>query len=94
MRALVIRRPFVDRIIDGKKTWEIRGSRTSVRGPIALIASRSGTVVGVCDLVDCVGPLKAAEFRRNAGKAGLRPTEATLGYYRRTYAWVVKNAQA
>jgi len=91
MRALVIRRPFVDRILDGKKTWEIRGSRTSVRGPIALIASRSGTVIGVCDLVDCIGPLRAGEFRRNAMKAGMRPSEARLGYYRQTYAWVVKN---
>ena len=50
-----------------------------------------GDVIGVCDLVDCVGPLKAAEFRRNAKKAGMRPGDATLGYYRQTYAWVVKN---
>jgi hypothetical protein len=93
MRALLIRRPWIDKILDGEKTWEIRGSRTSVQGPIALIASRSGTVVGVCDLVDCIGPLTADEFRKNAKKAGMRPTEATLGYYRQTYAWVLKNAR-
>jgi hypothetical protein len=42
----------------------------------------------VCDLVDCIGPLTAEEFRKNAKKAGMRPSEATLGHYRQTYAWV------
>ena len=90
MRALLIRRPWIDKILDGEKTWEIRGSRSSVRGQIGLIASRTGTVVGVCDLVDCIGPLTADQFRKNAKKAGMRPSEATLGYYRQTYAWVLE----
>ena len=89
LRALLIRRPWIDMILDGQKTWEIRGARTSVRGRIGQIASRSGTVVGVCDLVDSIGPLTAEEFRKNAKKAGMRPSEATLGYYRQTYAWVM-----
>jgi hypothetical protein len=93
MRALVIRRPWVDKILDGEKTWEIRGSRPKARGQIGLIASGSGTVIGTCDLVDCVGPLTAAEFRSNARQAGMRPNEATLGYYRQTFAWVMKNAR-
>ena len=89
MRALIIRRPWIDMILDGKKTWEIRGSRTSVRETIALVASGSGTVIGVCDLVDCRGPLSATEYRKNAKKAGMRPSEATLGWYWQTYAWVM-----
>ena len=89
MRALLIRHPFIDKILDGKKTWEMRGSRTYVRETIALVPSGSGTVVGVCDLVDCVGPLTTAEYRKNAQKAGTRPNEARLGYNRKTYAWVV-----
>lgn len=90
LRALIIRHPWIDMILDGQKTWEIRGARTSVRGRIGLIASRSGAVIGVCDLVDCVGPLSDDEFRRNAKKAGMQPTEATLGCYRQTYAWVLE----
>src|SRR3984885_8181787 len=90
LRALLIRRPWIDMILAGKKTWEIRGARTSIRGRIGLIASRSGTVIGVCDLVDCIGPLTAEEFRKNAKKAGMRPSEATLGYYRQTYPWVLE----
>lgn len=89
MRALLIRHPHIDKILAGKKTWEIRGSRTSVRETIALVASGSGTVIGVCDLVDCRGPLTAAEYRENATKAGRRPGENTKRPYEETYAWVV-----
>jgi hypothetical protein len=89
MRALLIRHPFIDMILDGKKTWEMRGSRTIVRETVALVPSGSGTVVGVCNLVDCVGPLTAVEYRKNARKAGTLPSEAKLGYYKKTYAWVV-----
>jgi hypothetical protein len=54
-----------------------------------LIPSASGTVVGVCNVVDCLGPLSADQFRRNARKAGMRRDEATLGYYKNTYTWVL-----
>jgi hypothetical protein len=91
MRALLIRRPWIDMILDGTKTWEIRGSRVLIDGPeeIALTPSGSGTVIGVCDLVDCIGPLTQNQYRKNAKKAGMRPSEATLGWYRQTYAWVM-----
>ena len=92
-RALLIRRPWIDKILEGKKTWELRGSRTLVRGQIGLIASGTGTVIGVCDLVDCVGPLTIEQFRKDSRKAGLRPSDVSLGYYRQTYAWVLKNAR-
>ena len=55
--ALLIKEPWISMILEGKKTWEIRGSATKRRGRIALVASGTGTVVGTCDLVDVVGPL-------------------------------------
>jgi hypothetical protein len=85
MRGLLIRSPHIEKILRGEKIWEIRGSRTSVRGPIALIRSGSGEVVGTCEIVDCIGPLTDQELRRNASKAGLRRAEA-VSRYRRTYA--------
>lgn len=93
IRALLIRHPWIDMILDGKKTWEIRGSRTAIRETIGLIPSASGTVVGVCKVVDCLGPLSADVFRRNFRKAGMSPGEAELGHYRKTYAWVVEGAR-
>jgi len=56
-----------------------------------LISSGSGAVTGVCDVTDCIGPMTADEYRRNAVKAGHRRGEAELGYYRNTYAWVLAN---
>ena len=89
MRALLIKEPWVGKILDGKKTWELRGSKTYVRETIALVASGSGTVIGVCELVDCIGPLSARVFQDNAKKAGIKPEHAKLGYYKQTYAWVM-----
>ena len=91
MHALVVRPQWLEKILAGRKTWEIRGSRTAIRGRIGLIPSGSGTVTGVCDLVDSIGPLSAKTFRTNARRAGMHPSEATLGWYDNTYAWVVKS---
>jgi hypothetical protein len=90
LRALVFEHPWIDLILDGKKCWEIRDSPTSVRGMIGLVPSGSETVVGVCDVVDCVGPLSAEEVFMNACEAGMRPSDAQLGRYRQNYAWVLE----
>jgi hypothetical protein len=74
-RALLIRPPAIDEVLAGSKTWEIRTRSTNVRGTIGLIRSGSGTVVGTCELVDVIGPLKYGEFRRNARKWGGKPSE-------------------
>jgi len=93
LRALVIKKEWLDKILAGTKTWEIRGSRTTIRGAIGLIQSRSGNIVGLCEVVDCIGPLSAEEFRRNVRKAGMIPAEAVLGGYTNTFAWVLANAR-
>lgn len=91
IRALLIQRHWIDTILDGTKKWEIRGSRTRITGTIALVPSGSGTIVAVCQLVGCKGPLTAAEFMKNAARAGLRPDEAKKRPYSKTYAWVLEN---
>ncbi len=89
-RGLPIRKEHLDRILAGTKTWEIRGKATAKRGSVALIESGSGEIVGVCEIVDVVGPLSLAELQRNARRAGFRANE--LGYDT-TYAWVLRNAR-
>jgi hypothetical protein len=42
MKGLIVKSPWIELILEGKKTWEIRGSNTKIRGPIALIKSGSG----------------------------------------------------
>ncbi len=70
--GLLIQAPWVYRILDGSKTWEIRSSHTSKEGRIELIASGTGTVVGVADLVGVVGPLSLRELSANWRKARRR----------------------
>ena len=70
-RALIVGSPWIDAILSGQKTWEIRGSRTTVRSSIGLIRKGSGQIVGTCRIVDVIGPLTLRELQRNARKAGL-----------------------
>lgn len=65
----------IDKILAGTKTWEIRGATTSRRGPIALIQSKSGHVVGTCEVIDVVGALSLEELQRNEPRTGSRPHE-------------------
>ena len=71
LRALLIRHPHIDKILDGKKTWEIRGSRISLQERIALIPSGSGTIIGVCDVAGCQGPLAFTKKLNAEEKRGL-----------------------
>jgi hypothetical protein len=92
MRGLLIRSPWIERILEGSKSWEIRGFNTGVRGTIALIRSGSGKIVGTCDLVDVLGPLTLEDMRDNVSKSGEDCALTSLPYVK-TYAWVLKNAR-
>jgi len=92
-RGLLIRSPYIEQILVGRKTWELRGSRTAIRGPIGLIRSGSGQIVGTCEVADVVGPLKLADLKKNARKTGSSAAEITRLRYAQTFAWVLKNAK-
>ena len=91
MRALIIKREPLDLILTGLKTWELRSSRTHVRGPIGLIASGSGMIIGTAVLVDCIGPLDEATYENERSKHQSRkPFEEQ---YEKLYAWVLEDAR-
>ena len=52
MKALVVRKEWLDLYFSGDKTLEIRSANTNIRGKIKLIQAGSGLVVGGCYLVD------------------------------------------
>ena len=49
MKGLIIKSPWIDYILDKEKIWEIRGSSTTIRGPILLIKSGTDKVYGECN---------------------------------------------
>jgi hypothetical protein len=91
LSAILILTPFIDEILSGTKTWEIRSSRTNKKGLIGLIRSKSGTVVGTANLVDCIEltPKLAYDNARKMGDEGLTRKDAIgyVGYY----AWVLED---
>jgi hypothetical protein len=90
MKGLIIKQPWIDYILDGKKIWEIRGSKTNIRGKIELIQSGSGLIVGTCEIVDCI-ELSLSDYQNNITKHNIKNVFTMP--YKKTYAWVISNAQ-
>ncbi|MED5017913.1 ASCH domain-containing protein [Paenibacillus chibensis] len=87
MDALIIKAKWADLILNGSKRWEIRGSRTTKRGTIGIIKSRSGKVYGQVDLVGCI-PLTMDEWANNKDKHMVDYADID---YNTPHAWVLAN---
>lgn len=53
MKCLFVRHPYSGWIVDGVKQIEYRTRPTNMRGRIGIIQSRSGTVIGDCEITGC-----------------------------------------
>lgn len=94
MKALLIKKKWLDLILSGEKTWELRGSNTARRGEIALIESGTGTIVGTCVVEDTKGPLSLSQLKRSKAMHGVAPKEfGDEPPYKRTYAWILGRAR-
>lgn len=94
MKGLIIDTPAIDRILAGNKTWEMRSTHTKVRGVIALIRKKSGTVVGTAELVDSRGPFSPTEILQNQQFHQIsneRLADPKVAKW--NHAWVLKNAK-
>jgi hypothetical protein len=91
LSAIPIMEPWIDMILIGVKTWEIRSKNTLKIGPGALIRSGSGTVVGTAYLSEVI-LLSRKLCQENARKMGMTKPEAVgcVG----EYAWVLKDVIA
>lgn len=63
-RGLIIKKKWLDKIFDNGKVWEMRTTRTNIRGKIGLIESGSGMIIGEADLVDCGLPLSDYQIQK------------------------------
>jgi len=88
MKGLIIKSPYIELILSGKKKWEIRGNNTKIRGRIALIKSGSKKIYGEVDLIDCI---ELDLDRYNEYCLSLYGKKEECLPYSKTYAWVVEN---
>lgn len=88
MKGLLIKSPWIDFILEGKKTWEIRGTNTKIRGPVALIKSGSGKVYGEVTIIDCK-ELTLEEYKTSEELHCVKSVDSTQLPYKKTYAWVL-----
>ena len=87
MKGLIIKEPYIDQILNGKKKWEFRGSNTNIRGKICLIKSGTKKIYGEVNLVNSfeINLEQYNEFYKDL-----------YGYtcdklpYKKTYAWVLE----
>jgi hypothetical protein len=94
MTALIIDAPWIDHILSGKKSWEMRSQATSKRGRIGLIRKGSGTIAGEATLVDSLTPLTRAEMLETIDKHQI-PVELLLtgGVDKWRYPWVLEDVE-
>jgi hypothetical protein len=87
--ALVIKKNWLDLILTGQKTWEIRGVRTSVRRVISLAQSGSGHLVGEAKVINCI-PLELADLPNHVAKHCVQ--DVSIVQYRTIFAWELQDA--
>ena len=86
MKGLIIRAPWIGLLLQGEKTWEIRGANTKIRGIIALIKSGTGQVYGTAELVDCV-PLDLLSYQGHIAQHRVEAVQSLP--YPKTFAWIM-----
>ncbi|MGV8990739.1 MAG: hypothetical protein ACOH1Q_04970 [Thiobacillus sp.] len=92
--GLIIRPEPLEKILSGRKTWEMRCDPIHKRETIALIQKGSKAIYGVADIVDSIGPLSREEMIANEAKHRIEPTRLDcpeVVKYR--YAWELANVR-
>lgn len=86
LSAIPIKAPYIDQILSGEKTWEIRSKNTKKLGQVALIRSASGTVVATAVISEVV-KITYDLAKSNAHLMGMSINDALtcIDYY----AWVL-----
>jgi len=93
IKGLIIKSPYIDRILAGTKTWEMRSRHTKQRGQIALIKQGSGQIVGLARLIHSKGPLSNQEKLETIDKHQISKERLESGETEKwKFAWVFEDA--
>jgi hypothetical protein len=93
-KALIIDEPWISKILNGEKDWEMRSTRTSFRGKFGLIRKGSGQVVGVAELNEVSGPYTSEQLTRHQVHHHVPPEITNQEHYKWNYAWHLEHVTA
>lgn len=89
--VLIVKKPWIDLIVSGDKTMEVRGGRTKKVGQtIMLMASKTDYIIATAKIVDCIGPMDKELFET------YRPFHKSTDCnppYETTYGWLLADVQ-
>ena len=88
--ALTIKKKWLDLILAGTKTWEIRGTSTKNRGFIHFAESGSGQLRGRAKLVDCRQLDRCTLMKHQCFH---QLPNAEMVKYKKIWAWILKDAE-
>ena len=89
--CLIVKKQWLDLILDGKKILEIRGCRTGKRGLIGLIESGSGEIKGLVNINGCE-ELTKEQFESKREMHRIEKATYEDLPYKRVFGWSMKNA--
>jgi len=93
MKALIIKENWLNLILSGKKTWEIRSSNTKKVGQkIGLIQSGSGKIYGECTIINSM-PVKKEILYKNISKHQVSKEDINKLNYKHPHAWVLADVK-
>ena len=86
--CLVVKPPWIDLIMSGQKTLELRGAATRKRGCIGLVESGTSTLYGLADLINVV-PLQRETLK--SSYLLHRVSDTSQISYKNIYGWQLNN---
>lgn len=94
MDGLIVKKRWLNLILSGKKTIEIRGSNTKKIGqPIYLLESGTNLVKGTC-IIDSTCPISCSDWSEEREKHCVDISYSELKKrYKRPHAWVLRNVK-
>jgi hypothetical protein len=89
-RALVVQPLWCELILRNVKHWEMRTTKTKVRGTIGLIESGTGLIVGKVNLIDSLDALSEREYFLHVDKHKIPRIAGIASKWK--YPWVLDSA--
>lgn len=89
-KGLIVKSPYIDDILKGLKTWELRGAPTKLRETIILIKSGTGHALGTVDIIGCK-EISLEEYNNWAYRIINNKIKVDELPYKKTYAYLLSN---